>query len=101
MLGNERWLGEMHEPLEPPQVIAIERVDGSQRQTNTMQAQRIQLAQREQIVDLRSAISEVVLAVRLQPTDVGSRAQQVVVMLRSQVPAGTFTHSLASALVFD
>jgi len=44
MFGHEGGLGEMHEPLETPQMIPVERIDGSKRETDTMQAQRIRLA---------------------------------------------------------
>jgi hypothetical protein len=88
VLGDEPGLGQVHEPLEAPQVLAIERICRAQRQADAVQAERVELTQLQQVFDLCAAIGEIIFAVRFEPADVGPLAQQVVVVSSSQADPG-------------
>src|SRR5687767_541419 len=66
VLGDETRRDAIDEPLEPAQVIAVQLVDAAERKPNPMQRERVELAETRQVVELRAAVGEVVLAVRLE-----------------------------------
>ena len=88
VLGHETRFAQLYEAFQAPQMFAVERIGRAQRQPDAVQTERVQRPQPHEIVELRAAVSKVVFAVRLEPADRRTLAQQIVVVLRTQPDAG-------------
>src|SRR5450631_1525643 len=73
----------------------IPRIGGAQGQAHAVQRQRIACADAHQGLDVCTAVGEIVLAVRLEPTDPRCARQHLQMMLRAQADAGGCRHRFA------
>src|SRR5581483_819774 len=89
MFGDEAGFDELHQPLQPPQMLAIERIRRAERKPDAVQADGIELPRLFQITQRRTAGAEVILAVDFEPADIRPAFDHVAIMGRAQPDPGS------------
>ncbi len=88
VFGDEARFEAVDQASQRAHVIEVQRVGGSQPETDTVQGQRIAVADLLQQRKLRSAVGEEVLGVHFEPRDGRLRVDDARVVLRAQPDPG-------------
>jgi hypothetical protein len=84
MLGDDRGLDPLDQPLELAQMNRVERHRRTKPESNAMKADRQTASHDVEHMQVIAAIAEIVLAVHLDPVDRGRRCEKVMVMRMTQ-----------------
>src|SRR5512144_1036536 len=87
MIRQQRRLEARGECFELHEMSMADAVGGAERQAHTVQAERVVLAYALEQMQRLTAAAEEVLAVDLEPADIGSRFEQFAVVGRTQADA--------------